>query len=354
MKIEWLGAVDKNYWNNIINDWSNSEVYHLFEWAEVIQETYKVKIFRMVAEESGRVQVALPIVFFGSFLGRKLVSLPFCDYGGFCGNMNRREAISLLLKELIKISHSLVVDFIELRMLAQMGAGLSQANFYPGPTALTYRLRTDRCYDHILGHVYSANVRKDLRRAEREGLKVREASGIHDLDIYYRLYLRRMMELGTPPAPKRFWINLWNHFYPQRLKLIFTTKQGKDIAAFVALIYRKRLYLLLNVSDSRSWGSRGLNDILFDWYIRFACENGLEEVDFGRTRRGTGVMEFKEKGWGCVPLELCKYYYFLRGHKNPIDVSLQSNIYAKTWSRFVPKMAAPTLGYMIRKNIGDA
>ena len=163
-----------------------------------------------------------------------------------------------------------------------------------------------------------------------------------------------MMELGTPPAPKSFWSNIWDYLYPNKLKLIFTVKQGMHIAAFMALIHKKRLYFFANVSDSSQWKLRGLNDILIDWYIQYACENGIEEVDFGRTRHRTGVMKFKEKGWGCIPLEVCKYYLFLRGVRNPLDGSLQSSIYAKAWSRFIPKMAAPILGYFIRKNIGDA
>lgn len=355
MKTEWLDAEDKNSWDCAVDQYSNSEVYHLFDWAEIIQETYKVKTFRLVVKENENILAALPIIFFNSPLfGKKLVSLPFCDYGGFFGNMENKEIIMLLLKEIARLAHSLEANFVELRMLSRKDESLTRMRFVRGITALTYRLKADRSYSEILSNVYSAKVRKDLRRAEREGLEVKEASKRNDLEIFYGIYLRRMIELGTPPAPKMFWTKLWDHFHPQRLKLIFTMKEDNPIAAFIALIHKRRLYLLLNVSDSRQWGLRGLNDVLYDWYIRFACENGLQDVDFGRTRHGTGVMEFKEKGWGGMPIEVCKYYLFLRGNENLVDKSIQSGIYAKAWRRFVPRIVSPALGYIVRKNIGDA
>jgi len=118
----------------------------------------------------------------------------------------------------------------------------------------------------------------------------------------------------------------------------------------------KKLYFVLNVSFKKFWKYRGLNESLFDWYIRYACENGYELVDFGRTRKGTGVQKFKEKGWGVERISLCTYYLFLHGKmKNPLETALNTdtNLYGKVWRRFIPTSITPTLGHFIRKRVGD-
>ncbi|HLE75271.1 MAG TPA: GNAT family N-acetyltransferase [Candidatus Bathyarchaeia archaeon] len=348
---------DAGIWSNFIEKCPRASVYHTWEWKELIEKTYGVKVFRLVAKENNTIVGVLPFATFDSVLfGRKIVSLPFSDVGGFCVSDGYSECSKGLVLELLRIAKKLNAEFVELRMLSQEEENLSRLGFVIGFQAFTYRLNTKSPYDKIQA-AYSKKIRKNIRKAKKDGLRVREAKKISDVDKYYKLYLGRMKDFGTPPAPLSFWRNMWRIFYPENMmKLIFTVVDDREIAGFISLLFKKNVYFILNVSSKVHWKYRGLNDILFDEYIKYACEHGYESVDFGRTRIDTGVYGFKEKGWGCEQVPLNKYYSFLRGKmRNPLDTQLSSNmtIYAKAFSTFCPTFLAPIFGCWIRQRAGD-
>jgi len=357
-KISIFESNDADIWNNFIEECPHASVYHTWEWGELIEKAYDIKLFRLIAEENGTIVGVLPFTTFDSALfGRKIVSLPFSDVGGFCVSDGYLECSKELVRELLRIAKKLNVESIELRMPSQNERNLLKLGFVRGFQAFTFWLNTKLPYDKIQS-AYSKKIRKNVRKAKKEGLRVREAKKISDVDKYYKLYLARMKDFGTPPAPISFWRNMWRIFYPKNMmKLIFTVVDDREIAGFVSLLFKKRLYFILNVSSKAYWTYRGLNDLLFDEYIKYACEHGYELVDFGRTRMGTGVHSFKEKGWGCEQVPLNKYYLFFRGKmRNFLDIQLTPNmtIYAKAWKTFCPLFLTPILGYWIRKKIGDA
>ncbi|MFQ5712113.1 MAG: GNAT family N-acetyltransferase [Candidatus Geothermarchaeales archaeon] len=354
-RIRLADESDREEWNGVVEGSSASEVYHLYEWGELIEKTYDIRVKRLLAEDDGAAVGVLPFVSFKSALfGGKIVSLPFSDYGGPCTLDDYSNCSKDLLKELVRIGDELNVGFIELRMFPHDEEELFELNFTRGFQAFTFRLDTRPPYEKIWSG-YVKKIRKNIRKARREGLRVVEARDREDVEDFYRLYLGRMKDFGTPPAPLSFWLNMWDIFHPRdRMKLIFTVLSGEKIAGFVSLLFKRKLYYVLNVSSKEYWRHRGLNDLLFDWYIKYACENGYGLVDFGRTRGGTGILRFKEKGWGAERLPLNKYYLFFGGEKrNILDVALSSNAYAKLWRTFVPTALTPTLGRWVRRKIGD-
>ena len=357
VKVHMIGEADKKKWNEVVETCPTSEIFHLYEWGELIQKTYDAKIFRLAAKEDNKTVGILPFVHFGTpFFGRKIVSLPFADTASFCTLQQNADVSGELVRGLIKSAQSFNVDFIEVRSFRENAAGLLSTGFIEGFQAFSYRLDTRMPYDAIWKK-YSKKVRHNIRKVKESGLKIREARYKSDVDSYYRIYLERMKDFGTPPAPIAYWKNMWDIFYPKgMMKLIFTVLDGQPISGFVALMFKKKLYFVLNVSLKRYWKYHGLNELLFDWYIKYACENGYELVDFGRTRKGTGVQRFKEKGWGVLRIPLCTYYFFLcRKTKNPLETVLdtEANLYTKVWRKLVPTSLTPTLGRFIRKRIGD-
>lgn len=351
--------IDETYrkeWNDVVQGSHTSEIFHLFEWGELVEKTYNIRVFRLAAEVNGKIVGILPFVQFSTLLfGRKIVSFPFADMGGFCTVSEADVVPRGLVRELIKVAQRCNVDFIEFRSFQENANNLIDMGFHEGFQAFSYRLNTSVPYD-VIWKKYNKKIRHNIRKMKKLGLKIREAQYKSDIDKYYRIYLERMKDFGTPPAPLAYWKNMWDMFYPKRMmKLIFTVLDDRAIAGFVVLFFKRKLYFVLNVSLKRFWKYYGLNELLFDWYIQYACENGYEQVDFGRTRKGTGVQKFKEKGWGVERIPLCTYYLFLQGKmKNPLEMALDTNnLYSRVWRRFVPTFLTPTFGHFIRKRIGD-
>lgn len=357
VKFHMIDEAYRNEWNDVVKNSPSSEIFHLFEWGELLTRTYDARIFRLAAELDGRLVGVLPFVHFGNpIFGRKLVSLPFADVGGPCTTNDSDGVCNGLVRELAKIAGRSNVDFIEVRSYWENAQCLIDVGFREGFEAFSYRLSTSTAYDGIWKK-YNKKIRRNIRKMRELGLEVRDACSKSDVNNYYRIYLERMKDFGTPPAPIKFWENMWDIFYSQKMmKLIFTVLDGKPIAGFVALLFKKKLYFVLCVSLKKFWKYHGLNELLFDWYIRYASENGYEIVDFGRTRKGTGVQRFKEKGWGVERVPLNTFYLFLGGKtKNPLETALdtETNLYSRVWRRFVPTVLTPALGHVIRKTAGD-
>jgi len=356
IKFRFADHTNKKDWNKIVEKSVQSEIYHSYEWGELLERTYNIKVFRLAAEVDNTIVGILPFVYFKNpIFGRKIISFPFSDIGGLLLLDKYHDLSNMFIKELIKIARNWNANFIEFRLLQKNAKDLSNINFIVGPQAFTYRLDTTKPYNEIW-HNYSKKIRHNIKKMKDIGLRIREAQNKYDLYLYYNIYLKRMKDLGTPPAPLSFWQNMWNIFHPKgRIKLIFTVLDDKAIAGFTALLFKRKLYFILNVSLIEYWKYYGLNELLFDWYIKYACENQYELVDFGRTRKGTGVQRFKEKGWGTERIPLNTYYLFLRGKaKNPLETALQTdNIYAKAWKTFIPIPITSLLGYLLRRNIGD-
>jgi hypothetical protein len=356
-KFRLADADNRNEWNEVVQGSNASEIYHLFEWSELLERTYGIRVFRLVAEVDGKISGILPFVQYSNpFFGRKLVSLPFADEGGVCTKSEDDSVAKGLVHEFMRLAKRLNVDFAEVRSLKQNEAPLIQEGFVEGFEAYSYLLNTSLPYDTISRN-YGKKIRHNIKKMKAQGLEIIEAQSRSDVNIYYRIYLERMKDFGTPPAPLSFWKNMWDIFHPKgMMKLIFTFIDNRPAAGFVALLFKKKLYFALNVSLRRFWKYYGLNEMLFDWYIQYACKNGYDSVDFGRTRRGTGVQKFKEKGWGVERIPLCTYYYFLQGKaRNPLETALDTdtNLYSKAWRTLVPTSLTPTLGYFVRKSIGD-
>ena len=356
IKFRFAEHTNREEWDEIVEKSPQSEIYHLFEWGELLERTYNIKVFRLVAEVDNKIVGILPFVYFKNpIFGRKIISFAFSDIGGLLLLDEYHGLSHKFIKELIKIAKRWKANFIEFRLLQENAKDLSSFNFTCGLQAFTYRLATTRPHEEIW-HSYSKKIRHNIRKMEDMGLRIREAKNEYDVGMYYRIYLKRMKDFGTPPAPFSFWRNMWNTFHPKgRMKLIFTVLDNKEIAGFTALLFKRKLYFILNVSLTEYWKYYGLNELLFDWYIKYACENQYQLVDFGRTRKGTGIQRFKEKGWGAKRIPLNTYYLFLRGKaKNPLQTALQTdNIYAKAWKTFIPTQITPLLGHLLRRNIGD-
>jgi len=357
IKFRFATYNNKEEWNEVAEKSTYSEIYHSYEWSQLLEKTYRIRVFRLIAETDKNIIGILPFVYFlNPIFGPKIVSLPFADIGGPATIDEYNVASNKLTKELIKIAKKWNTKFIEIRSLQENAKYLSNFDFISSLQAFTYRLNTTKPYNEIW-HNYSKKIRHNIKKMRNMGLKAKEAKDQYAINTYYAIYLKRMKDLGTPPAPLSFWHNMWKIFHPKgQMKLVFTVLDDKEIAGFIALLFKRKLYFLLNVSLKEFWKYYGLNELLFDWYIKYACENRYDLVDFGRTRKGTGVQRFKEKGWGTKRIPLDKYYLFLRGRMtNPLETALQTdNIYAKAWKKFIPTPITPVLGYLFRKNLGDA
>ena len=93
------------------------------------------------------------------------------------------------------------------------------------------------------------------------------------------------------------------------------------------------------------------NNLLYWEMLRFTCQQGLCQFDFGRSTQDTGTYRFK-KQWGSVPRPLYWQYYLPRGSRppDPTHASLKSRILVGVWKK-LPLGVANAVGPRIRGHI---
>jgi hypothetical protein len=112
----------------------------------------------------------------------------------------------------------------------------------------------------------------------------------------------------------------------------------------------KRIQITHIVSDEMSWGLR-TNDLVHWEFIKWGCENGYSEFDFGSVRYD-GQRRYKKK-WGTKTEN--GGYYFLSTMPAKIRTfgssSKTMRTFSKIWSLCVPRFVTPILGPVIRKQL---
>src|SRR5207253_1709469 len=74
--------VDKS-WDRFVESHPRATVAHLSAWGQIAREVYGHEPVYLRAEEDGEIRGVLPLVLIsGRLFGRRLVSMPFLDYGG--------------------------------------------------------------------------------------------------------------------------------------------------------------------------------------------------------------------------------------------------------------------------------
>ena len=113
-------------WDEYVSRSPCTALYHLYSWRQVIEETFDHPTFYLSAlAPSSQVVGILPLVQLKSrVFGNMLVSLPFFNYGGICGESD--EVRLALLQAAIRLAKEKKTDFVEIRHEDDWDQGLQR------------------------------------------------------------------------------------------------------------------------------------------------------------------------------------------------------------------------------------
>jgi hypothetical protein len=150
-----------------------------------------------------------------------------------------------------------------------------------------------------------------VRKAEREGLRVRAAESEGDVRAWFRLYLDANRWHGQPSRPYRLFGSLWELLAPIGAMTLLLVERGERdgqlIAGSVLLKHNQSVFYVFN-GRRRDALSLRPNDLL-QWHaMRDAAAAGFRHYDFGEVETvNTSLAEFKAK-WGTEARPLYRYH----------------------------------------------
>ena len=255
------------------------------------------------------------------------------------------EAAAALLDEARRIADGRGVDYLELRSeKALPDEGLLTKDLY-----VTFRADLTEGEEALLeAHGEEAAADDELRR-QGAGFTTRVA-GIEELPLFYGLFCQSMRYHGTPVYPRRFLAEILDR-HPADTNLFFVYHEGRPVAGVLNVLWGDVVMPYYAGADRRGERPRGVDDFLYLAIMRWGREHGFRTFDFGRSKRGTGALKFKER-WGMEEVPLA-YQYHLGKAKALPNVSPANPKYEaaiRIWQK-LPLPVTQPLGPMIVKRV---
>jgi FemAB-related protein (PEP-CTERM system-associated) len=341
MQIRELGsAAECVQWDAFVQSQADGTFFHLSGWRQVIAEAFGHPTHFLYAAEGEQIVGVLPLAQVRSFLfGNKLVSLPFCVYGGIVAA--NEAAHAALLAEAGRRARSLGVDYLELRNRAATG-DLPAVSRY-----VTFRRRLDPDPEVNL----LAIPRKQRAMIRKGAAKPLEARFDGTVQEFFRIYAESLRNLGTPVLPLRYF-EILQRVFADRCGVMTVGMRGARASAAVLSFYFRDEVLPYYGGGTASAREHHAYDFMYWELLVNALSRGCAMFDFGRSRQGTGSYRFKTH-WGFEPEPLHYQYDLVRQQELP-NVTPDNPRYAAMiglWRR-LPLGITTAIGPLLARNLG--
>jgi CelD/BcsL family acetyltransferase involved in cellulose biosynthesis len=279
-------------WADFVAGQPAATPFHHPDWAALVASSYGFRAFAIATSDAnGKIQAGLPMIEVRHLRREpKWVSLPFTDY---CPPLlSAPEEEGPLGSALAEASQAAGVRRVEVRA--------PLAGTAPTGTAFRHVVALDGDPDQVLAR-FRRQVRQQIRQAEDNGVKVRQAAGPEDLlGTFYQLHLRTRRRIGVPVQPRRFFRMLWESVISTGLGLVFVAEaNGQPIAAQVCLAWNGTMIGKFSASDDKAWSLRP-NDMIIWHSIKTAFELGCRRLDMGRTDAGNDGLRAFKRSWAAA------------------------------------------------------
>ncbi|HEX9068292.1 MAG TPA: GNAT family N-acetyltransferase [Ktedonobacterales bacterium] len=338
-------------WMDFVTAHADEHVYYHPAWHALLRDIYGYDIKLLSTRDSqGQLSGIMPIGVVRSILtGTRVVSLPFCD---LCAPLATDDAsMSDLVGQALAVSECERARYLEIRS-GEHHALAAHVALTPSDIYASWTTALSATSGPVWSRLRDP-VKRQVKKARRQGVTVRVADSLDDVDAYYALHLlTRSRKHGMPAQPRRYFRALWERLAPLGMaRFLLAEHEGKIIAGIVLLTSGKTVRYAYGASDPTHL-QLGPNNLLMWEAIDWACQQGYSVFDFGRTARdNTGLMEFK-RGWGSE-MRVLSYYFnpVAKGLASTSETSWKYQLLTMTW-RKLPLAVTGPIGTALYRHLG--
>lgn len=231
-------------------------------------------------------------------IGKRLISLPFCEYGGplpVKENFNLEEFGKDVLKnfENIKIKfHPTILKFSEVQP--------PKSPEIKGPTCTYWINNLDKLNEDALFSSFRLSTKQRIRKGSKENLLISKCENRKDLKEFYEIYVKTMKKNRTVCYPVQVFEFLQQKsLETEMIDFLIVKEKGKIVSGIVVLFYSDIAHYYLSAMEQKYVRKNKLNPMYFVLWeeIKKIANSGKANVfDFGGTKIGSSLEEFK-RGW---------------------------------------------------------
>jgi hypothetical protein len=297
-----VDPLERADWDTWVAAHPRGTIFHGSAWARVLRDTYGHRPFYFARFEGQQLAGVLPVMEVSSWLtGRRGVSLPFTDFcpalqsaGGEPEDFYQR-AMECGLQRRWK--------YLECRGLDGPWQGSRPSLSFYGHT-VDLRVGQQRLFQGLEGA-----VRRGVRKAEREGVKIDFDTGEQSMRTFFRLHCGTRRRHGLPPQPWRFFLNIQRHLLSTGQGFIATARLATQALAASVFFHDGRHALYKFGASDYAFQQMRPNNLVMWAAMNHCAERGLATLNLGRTSLSNeGLRRFK-LGLGAAEEEICYAKY---------------------------------------------
>ena len=325
-------------WEQFVNTHSECTNYHRWSWKHVFERVFGWSAIYLIAEEDGVVRGILPLIHQRCLLRSYLSSMPHLKGGGIVAESLQAE--QALFHAAVEQAVRIDANYLELRHLTEHDLPVMKREDKVGamlPVAATTEERLRRL---------DKKARNLVRKSQTYGMTA-GFGGAELLRDFYNVYRRNMRDLGSPSYSRRFFAEILNCF-PDETRICIVRLNGEVVAGGFLLGFRGVLEVGW-ASSYRKFLNLKPNMFLYWNILEFAAQHGYEFIDFGRSSRDSGTLDFKMQ-WGAVSSDL--HWGYWRPAPEPISNSRSGGMQlaSRVWKR-LPLAMTNVLGPALVRHI---
>jgi hypothetical protein len=294
-----LRSTDSAQWEQFVAKHPDSNLYHTLHWQALVCEVFGHEPVYLLAERAGELRAVLPMFlvrmpWLRSARWSKLLSMPY-DIGAGGALALDEEAEAAVVARAIEIARARNVAYLELRCGSARPALASLPLRATDPIVIS-DVELDEA-PAVWARV-AEDHRKAVRKAEKRGVLVREATTLAEFRAFHDIYLRVFRDFGTPPYG--------DDYFPALFQRLHAAGQARLLLAQVGTRWVGGLLLFSGGRNLVSKFAACLPDAvplrayaaLYAAAIDLGLALRMRTLSFGTSSRDqTGLIEFKER-WG--------------------------------------------------------
>ena len=290
-------STDDPHWQAFVASRPEAMAFHQAAWVRALARSYGLATFAFaLVRPDGKIAAGMPMAAVGALAKKRWVSLPFSD---MCVPLGEPDDVDRMLGILVREVRGLGIDGVEVR------TRVTQHEPDVAVRGVVHTLTLAPNPEKLLATFSRSQVQRNIVRARREGVEVRRGVRREDLcETFFSLHLQTRRRQGLPIQPRRYFEHLWEEMIdPGHGWVQIALVDGRPAAAGVFLSGGRTVTYKYGASASEFLYKRP-NHLLFWEAIRWACQNGYQTFDFGRSEADNpGLRAFKGY-WGTVETEL--------------------------------------------------
>jgi CelD/BcsL family acetyltransferase involved in cellulose biosynthesis len=334
-------------WDSFVFAHPSGTSFHLSPWIRTIEQTYHFEpVLRCWRTDRGELAAVFPLFKIRQlWRGKRLVSLPYSDYGGPLWIQSDPE-VAFFQKPAGRKGEERSAS-VEIRGMVPASNDLIRHDYY-----IRHILDLDRDLAELQQSIDRRTIQYSIRKAEKAGVVIKEAGPEQGLREFIRLNRLTRKKHGVPSQPQRWFVNLSENMIRQGLGFILLAEwESAIIGASLFLTCGKVLHYKYNASDPAMMRRVSPNHLLTWSAIKWGIEHRYKALDFGRTAPDNiGLMRYKRM-WGCVEQGIPYFYYpKIKGAASKEEKGLPYRLFTRIW-RSLPDGLAERLSPVVFKRL---